>query len=114
HARFVNGHRRRQDHQGRALAFPKCVYHGCHKSQDATRALKLVQARPVVVQTVEKLRMNRIGGLHSPLVLSFAASRRKLLGLTPVELGKGAYHRVARGKELWIGNRLKEASPDNL
>lgn len=52
-----------QDERGRVLARPQGVHHGADQAQDAAGALEPLERRPVLVEQVEQLWVDRVGGL---------------------------------------------------
>ena len=88
--------------------------HSRHQAQDAARALELHQGGPVVVETVEDLRMNRVGSLQPVLVIRVAALGRELLVLRAIEVVEGPRHCVARNELRLFHQRLEEAPADDL
>ena len=69
HPRVVDCDVRRQDQRIAVALLPQAVNDGRHQPQHAARALELHQRRPVRVQAVEDLGMDRIGGLDPLLVI---------------------------------------------
>jgi hypothetical protein len=59
----------------RSPFLPEAVDHRCHQAQHAARALKLDQRRPVGVQPVKHLRMDRVGCLEARLVVGCRGTR---------------------------------------
>ena len=95
HARVVDRDVRRQDERVLVALLPQAVDHRRHQAQHAAGALELHQRRPVGVEPVEDLRVDRVGRLDALLVVGVAALGRELLVLRPVEVGEGARHHVA-------------------
>ena len=76
--------RRGHDQRRLVLADPQRVDDGVHQPQDAARALEALEARPVLVEPVEQLRVDRVGLLDPVLVgrrrAPRAGSRRRAGG----------------------------------
>ena len=68
------------------LASPQRVDHGAHQSQHATGALEPLQRRPLLVESVEQLRVNRVGPLDAVLVRRVAGLTREVVGVLAVHL----------------------------
>ena len=79
-----------------------------HKTQHAARALEFVQSRPVVVQAVEKFRVDGVGLADAPFVVGLAAFGGELVVLRPIHAHIGAGHSVPRRKGLRGGHGFKE------
>ena len=86
HARRVDRDRRRHDQQAGVVALPQLVDDRRHQPQHAARALELVERRPVAVEPVEQLGMDRVGGGEPPLVVALARLEREL---APRASGRG-------------------------
>ena len=95
HARVVDRDGRRQDQRVAVALLPQAVDHRRHQAQHAARALELHQRRPVGVEPVEDLRMDRVGRLDALLVVAVAALGRELRLLRAIEIGEGARGHVA-------------------
>ena len=96
HARIVDRDVGRHDQRVAVALLPQAVDHRRHQAQHAARALELHQRRPVRIEPVEHLRMDRIGRLQALLVVGVAALGRELLMLRAIEIGEGARDVVAR------------------
>ena len=93
---------------------PQAVNHGRHQPQHAARALELHQGRPVRVQAVEDLGMDRIGGFDPLFVVDVPTLRRKLLVLGPIELRKCPRDHVPVLELRRVRERLEEPSPHDF
>ena len=60
---------RRQDHEVRVVVFPEPIYDFRHQLQDPPRALKAVDGRPVLIETIKHFWMDRIS-LEQPVVIA--------------------------------------------
>jgi hypothetical protein len=58
---------------------------GVHQAQDAARALEALEARPVLVEAVEQLGVDRVGLLDAVLVVAIARLAREVVGMAVVE-----------------------------
>ena len=88
--------------------------HGRHQAQDTARPLELHQGRPVGIQAVEDLRMDRVGRFQSPFVLPLSATRREgVAGVGPVGLGECPARQGARIDPVGC-DRLEEAATHDL
>ena len=75
--------------------FPEAVDHRRHEAQHAAGPLELHERRPVVVEPVEDLGVDRKSRLDALLVVRVAALGRELLVLSPVQVREGPRHHVA-------------------
>jgi len=114
HARLVDGDVGRHDEGVAVALLPQRVDHGRHQAQDAARALELEQRRPVGVEAVEDLRVDRVRCLDALLVVGVGALRRKLLVLHPVEVGERPRHHVPVLEVRRVGHRLEQPPPHDL
>ena len=64
--------RARHDQRRGVSTHPQRVDDGVHQPQDAARALEALEARPVLVEAVEQLRVDRVGLLDPVLVAALA------------------------------------------
>src|ERR1700730_13233557 len=87
---------------------------GRHETQDATRSLESRECRPIGVESVEYLRMDRIGGLDPSLVIEVAALRREFLLLRAVKVVALARNGVPCDKLCFFSKRLKQTPPYDL
>src|SRR5437763_518625 len=87
--------------------------HRGHQTQHAACPLEFVERRPIVVESVEHLRVDRVSHLDAAFVISFAAFRRELLLLRAVQFDEGVGNRVA-SNELVSGKWLKQSAPNDL
>jgi hypothetical protein len=83
--RVIDGNGRRHDHQVGVVALPERMNDGRHQAENAASPLELVQGRPVVVQAVKELGMDRVRHFDPALVVGLPAVERKLLLLGPVK-----------------------------
>ena len=90
HLRVVDRQVGREDERGAVALLPEAVDDRRHQPQHAAGALERHQRRPVRVQAVEDLRMDRICGADPLLVVGVAALGRKLLVLRAVEVRERA------------------------
>ena len=72
---------------------PQRVDDGAHQPQHAAGALEPLQRRPVLVQPVEQLRMQRVSVPDPLLVLRLGDPRGELAPVLGIELGERARHR---------------------
>ena len=86
---------RGQDERVAVALLPEAVDDRRHQPQHAAGPLERHQRRPVRVQAVEDLRMDRVCGRDPLLVVGVAAFRRELLVLTAVAVGERARDDVA-------------------
>ena len=114
HVGVVDGEVARHDERVLVALFPKAVDHHRHQAQHPARSLELHQGGPVGVQPVEDLRVDRVGGLHPPLVVSVAALRRELLVLGAVHVEEGPRHRVPGHELVLLNQRLEQAAAHDL
>ena len=103
-----------QDQRVAVALLPEAVDHRGHQAQHAAGALELHQGRPVVVEAVEDLRVDRVGRFDPLLVVRVAAIRRELGLVLAVPVGEGAGDHVAVFEEIGIPNRLEEPPPNDL
>ena len=82
--------RRRHNHQRMIIVRPKLMNHRRHHPQNAARALKMLQSRPVFIQPRKQFRVNRIGLPHPPMILAFSQPARKFAALRAVHIKKSA------------------------
>ncbi|MNO82392.1 hypothetical protein D3C76_736650 [compost metagenome] len=66
--------------------FPQAVDDLGHHLQDATGTLEVIEARPVVIQPVKYLRMNRVSLLQTFEVMAFLSFGRKFPTVSNVEV----------------------------
>ena len=114
HARVVDGHVGGQDQRVAVALLPQAVDHRRHQAQHAAGALEFHQGRPVRVEPVEDLGVDRIGRLDALLVLGLAALRRELGLLGAVELGEGPRHHVPVLELGGVGEGLEQPPADDL
>src|SRR5882724_4023945 len=88
--------------------------HRCHQTQHATGALELHQRRPVRVEPVEYLRMDRIRGLQPLLVIGITTLRWELLVLRAIKIVELPCYRVPSYKLLFFDQRLEEPPPHDF
>ena len=74
------------DQRRLVLADPQRVDDGVHQPQHTAGALEPLQARPVLVEPVEQLGVDRVGLLDPVLVVGVARLARELVGVLAVEL----------------------------
>ena len=98
----------------RSLLLPQAVDHRRHQPQHAARALELHQRRPVGVEPVEDLGVDRVGRLDALLVLGIAALGRELLVLRPVQVGERRADHVAVLELGRVDQRLEQPAPHDL
>ena len=91
----VHRDRARHDQQVLVAALPQHRDHGRHQPQHAAGALELVERRPVLVEPVEQLGMDRVRQLHPPPVLGLADLAREVGRLLAVEVAERLDHAVA-------------------
>ena len=103
-----------QDERVAVALLPEAVDDRRHQSQHAAGPLERHQRRPVRVQAVEDLRMDRVCGRDPLFVVGGAALRRELLVLTAVEVGERAHDDVAVLEPLRVGERLEQSPADDL
>jgi hypothetical protein len=72
-----------------------------------------VERRPLPVEPVEQLRMDRIGGGEPPLVVALGATDGELRPLAAVQVAEGLDHGVALGSPVG-GQVVEEPAPDDL
>src|SRR5690606_24154894 len=114
HARIIYRQRRRQDQRVAIPTFPETMDHGRHESQHTACALELDQGGPVLVEPVEDLRMNRVGGLDALLVIAAPALWGELRRLRAIQVGKGPRGYVALLISLGPCEGLEKSTPHNL
>ena len=114
HAPLVDGDVRRQNQRIAIAALPQAVDNGGHQAQHATGALEFDQRRPVAVEAVEDLRVNRVGGLDALLVIAAAALGREFLLLAAIEIGEGAGYHVAVLELRRVRERLEQPAAHDL
>jgi len=88
--------------------------HRRHQTQHAARALEFIQSRPVVIEPVEQLRMDRIRRFDPALIFRLAGLGRKLLGVLAVLVRECLNDRVASGEEIGVPDRLEQSPADDL
>jgi hypothetical protein len=85
HTRHVQGQAARLDQQRAVATHPQGVDGGGHQPQHAARALKALQRRPIVVQTVEDFRVNGVSGAQALQVLRLRAQAGEIGGVAAVQ-----------------------------
>ena len=68
--RRIHRNNSRHDHQRLVISVPQLRDDTRHQPQDPAGALEPLERRPVLVEAVEELRMDGIGGFHPPHVVS--------------------------------------------
>ena len=103
HLRGGERHRAGQDQRTGVLPHPEGVDHGVHQPQHPAGALEPLQARPVFVEPVEQLGMDRVGLPDPGLVARVARLPREVLGVPPVELDERPGGGSDRGERGGVG-----------
>ena len=111
---IVNGEVGGEDERTPVTFLPEAVNDRRHQSKHPTRALERHQCRPVGIQTIEDLGVNRVRGLQPLLVVGVPALRWKLLMVRTVEIGECARDDIAVPESGRVVERLEQAPPDNL
>src|SRR5205823_770334 len=106
--------RDRRGHDQRRLVFhdPQRVDDGVHEAQHAARALEALEARPVLVQAVEQLWVNRKGLLDAILVAAIPRIAREVVGVAVVHLHEAASRRVDRRERVGVGRDEQPLADD--
>ena len=105
--------RARQDQRRPVVALPQRRDHGCHEPQHATGALESIDGRPVLVEPVEDLGVDRVGGLDAFDVGDLGALGREVGALAAVQLAERLGSCVTIGDSVGI-ERLEEPTTDDL
>src|SRR5680860_803901 len=113
HHGVVQGHARRQDDRRLVVAHPQGVNDGRHQPQHATGPLEAFEGRPVVVEPVEQLRVDRVGRLQSLDVARLARVSREVGRVRPIEVRQRLRHLRAR-RFAFGSHRLEQAAPHDL
>ena len=113
-ARVVDRDVCRQDQRVAVALLPEAMDDRRHQPQHAAGTLKFDQGRPVAIEPVENLGMDRIGRFEPDLVIRITTLRRKLLLLGPVEVGEGPRSHIAVPELCRIGHRLEQPPPHDL
>src|SRR5208337_3350546 len=92
---------------------PEGMNDGRHQAENAASPLELVEGRPVVVQAVEELGMDRVRHFDPALVVNLPAVERELLLLGPVKFGEGSGYGITR-HVLLAGQGLEEPTANDL
>ena len=85
---------------------------GVHQAQDAARALEALEARPVLVEAIEQLGMDRVGLLDAVLVAAVTRLARELVGVAVVHLDEAAGRRVDRRERVGVGRGEQPLADD--
>ena len=88
--------------------------HRRHEAQNSTRALKLNQRGPVVVETIKNLGMDRIGRLQPFFVIGIAAFGRELLMLRTVQIGEGPSDHITVLELCRVDHQFKQTAAHYL
>ena len=91
---------------------PQRVDHGVHQTQDAARALEALEARPVLVEAIEQLGVDRVGLLDAVLVAAVARLAREVVGVAVVHLDEAAGGRADRGERVGVGRDEQPLADD--
>ncbi len=94
------------------LPDPQRVDDGVHQAQDAARALEALQARPVLVEPVEQLGVDRVGLLDAVLVAAVARLARELVGVTVIHLDEATGRRADRCERVGVGRDEQPLADD--
>ena len=97
HAAVVQGDAGRQDKRIAIARFPQRVDHCRHEAQHAACALEAGQRRPVRIEPLEHLGVDRVGFAHALFVVGFFRFGREFLCFGFVQIEVGAGHIVAGG-----------------
>ena len=112
HVVGVKRHPAGQDQRRRVVALPQLVDDRGHQPQHATGPLEPVQRRPVAVQPVEQLRVQRVRRLDPLLIRRLGDPRRELGPVLRVEVGEHPGDRA--DVRLRVGPRiLEQPLPDD-
>ena len=114
HPRIVDRQVGGQDDGVAVPLLPEAVDDRRHQSQHAAGPLERHQRRPVGVEPVEDLRMDRISGDYALFVVGVAALGGELLVLATVELGERSGHHVTILELGRIGKGLEQPPPHDL
>src|SRR5688572_25317668 len=90
------------------------MYYRRHQPKHAARTLKLNKRRPIAVEPVEDLRMDRVGRFDSLLILRIFALGRELRLLRPVQVGECSGNHIAVLELSRICQWLKQSPPHDL
>ena len=112
--RVVDREVRGEDERVTVVLHPEVVDHGGHQAQHASGALEPHEGRPVRVEAVEDLGVDRVRGLQSLLVVGVPALRRKVRVLPAVEVGERPGDGVPVLELAGVRERLEEPAPDDL
>ena len=100
------------DQRRLVLADPQRVDDGVHQPQHAAGALEALEARPVLVEAVEQLGMDRVGLLDAVLVAAVARLAREVVGVAVVHLDEAAGGRADRGERVGVGRGEQPLADD--
>ena len=89
---------------------PQRVDDGVHQPQHAARALEALEGRPVLVEAVEQLGVDRVGLLDAVLVAAVAGLAREVVGVRVVHLDEAAGRRADRRERVGVGLRRTAAA----
>ena len=100
-----------QNHQVLVVILPKSIDDLGHQLEHAASALESVNGRPVFIEPIEHLGMDRIG-LHQSVVSTAPPGFRRELGsFGHIGIGKGATDRLT---SLLVTHRLEQSPPHDL
>ena len=100
------------DQRRLVLPDPQRVDDGVHQAQDAARALEALEARPVLVEAVEQLGVDRVGLLDAVLVAAVARLAREVVGVAVVHLDEAAGRRADRRERVGVGRDEQPLADD--